>query len=179
MTTRSETLFRPTSPTLSGIAFAVAALAFGTIVGAWAFQLAGYPPCELCLKERIPYYGGVPLALLTGVLVLRGRQSVVPAGFAALVLVFAAGAVLAGYHAGVEWHFWPGPASCTGSVSAPAKVEDFLHQLQTTTVVRCDAAALRIAGLSLAGWDAAVSALLVLLACVGFVRSQRASSRAC
>ena len=173
VTARSETLFRPTSMGPSGIAFAIAAIGFATIAGAWAFQAAGYAPCELCLKERIPYYGGIPLALVTGFLALRRRGSLLPAGFAALTLVF--GAVMAGYHAGVEWHFWPGPASCTGAVIAPAKVEDFLHQLQTASVVRCDAAALRIAGLSLAGWDAAVSALLAGLAGLGFVRSQRAS----
>lgn len=175
VTARSETLFRPTSMGPSGIAFAIAAIGLATIAGAWAFQAAGYEPCELCLKERIPYYGGIPLALVTGFLALRRRWSLLPAGFAALALIFAAGAVLAGYHAGVEWHFWPGPASCTGTVNAPAKVEDFLHQLQTASVVRCDAAALRIAGLSLAGWDAAVSTLLAGLAGLGFVRSQRAS----
>ena len=61
-----------------------------------------------------------------------GDRGLLPAGFGALTLVFAAGAVLATYHAGVEWHLWAGPASCTGSFVAPAKVEDFLHQLQTS-----------------------------------------------
>lgn len=176
VTARPDPSSRPTELGSSGIAFAVAALAFATVAGAWAFQLAGYAPCELCLKERIPYYCGVPLALLTGVLSLRRRQSLLPAAFVALTVIFAAGAVLAGYHAGVEWGFWPGPASCTGGANVPTKVEDFLHQLQTVRVVRCDAAALHIAGLSLAGWNAAVSALLAVLAGFGFVRVQRFSS---
>ena len=178
VTARSETLSRPTFKGPSGIAFAIAAIGLATVAGAWAFQVAGYPPCELCLKERIPYYGGVPLALVAGLLALRMRASLLPACFVALALIFAAGALLAGYHAGVEWQFWPGPASCTGTVNAPAKVEDFLHQLQTASVVRCDAAALRIAGLSLAGWDAAVSALLAGLSVLALVRIRRRSARA-
>lgn len=149
------------------IAALIAALGGATIVAAWGFEWAGYAPCELCLKERIPYYAGVPLAVLTTFLAARGRRSLLPACFVGLAMIFAAGALLAGYHAGVEWRFWPGPASCTGSYTAPAKIEDFLRQLQTTNVVRCDAAALRVFGLSLAGWDALVCLALTLLALGG------------
>ena len=27
-----------------------------TIAGAWAFELAGYAPCPLCLQQRWPWY---------------------------------------------------------------------------------------------------------------------------
>lgn len=158
---------RPVSPGPLRIAVTIAILATATIVGAWAFEWAGYVPCELCLKERIPYYGGVPLALVVAILAWRGRASLLPAGFIGLVLIFGAGAVLAGYHAGVEWKFWPGPATCTGSVAAPANVQDFFNQLKTANVVRCDAAALRILGLSLAGWDCLVCLVLAGLAAAG------------
>ena len=85
------------------LAWAITGLAAFTIAGAWAFEWAGYPPCELCLKERIPYYGGVPLGALVATLAGRRRTGLLPAGFVALALVFAAGTVLAVYHAGVEW----------------------------------------------------------------------------
>ena len=155
------------------IAGFIVVLAAATILGAWGFELAGYVPCELCLKERVPFYAGVPLAALVMALALRRRAGLLQAGFAALVLIFAAGTGLAIYHAGVEWGFWPGPASCSGSFTAPAQVGDFLHQLQTTSVVRCDAAALRILGLSLAGWDAVVSAVLALAAAWGAGQDSR------
>ena len=157
------------------IAALIAALGGATIVAAWGFEWAGYAPCELCLKERIPYYAGVPLAVLTTFLAARRRTSLLPACFVGLAMIFAAGALLAGYHAGVEWQFWPGPASCTGSYTAPAKIEDFLRQLQTTNVVRCDAAALRVFGLSLAGWDALVCLALTLLALGGVLRTRHGS----
>ena len=48
---------------LAKIALLVALAAAATVGGAWLFQLAGYSPCELCLKQRVPYYVGVPLAV--------------------------------------------------------------------------------------------------------------------
>ena len=117
------------------LALAIGVLAFLTIAGAWGFELGGFHPCELCLKERVPYYAGVPLALVIARLAARGRSGLLAAGFAALALIFAAGAALATYHAGVEWSFWPGPASCSGSFNAPKAVGDFMHQLQTASVV--------------------------------------------
>ena len=44
---------------------------------------------------------------------------------------------------------------------------DFLKQLETTKVVRCDAVAIRILGLSLAGWNAVISAVMAALALLG------------
>ena len=43
-------------------ALAVGVPAFLTIGGAWVFQFAGYPPCDLCYLQRYAYYAGVPLA---------------------------------------------------------------------------------------------------------------------
>ena len=89
------------------------------------------------------------------------------ATLAGLVLIFAASAVFGAYHAGVEWGFWAGPTECTGALNRAASVEDFVKQLQTVKVVRCDSAALRILGLSLAGWNAIISAGLAALAVRG------------
>ena len=47
---------------------------------------------------------------------------------------------------------------------------DFLRQLQNVRVVRCDAVAIRILGLSLAGWNAVVSMGVVALALLGLLR---------
>jgi disulfide bond formation protein DsbB len=155
------------------IALVTAALALATIVGAWGFEWAGYAPCELCLKERIPYYAGIPLALVVAAIAHRGRAALSATGFIALALIFGAGAILAAYHAGIEWKFWPGPASCTGSFAPPSDVQDFFNQLKTATAVRCDAAALRILGLSLAGWDCLVCLVLTTFAVVGATRASR------
>ena len=156
-----------------GLAGAIAAVSFGTLAGAWVFQWAGYPPCELCLKGRVPHYAGIPLALVVAWLAERGRSALLPAGFLALTLIYAAGTLFALYHAGVEWHFWAGPASCTGSYAAAEKVGDFLQQLQRANVVRCDAPALKVLGLSLAAWNMLICLALTVLAGRGLSRALR------
>ena len=161
---------------LAAPALVTAIAAVVTIAAVWLLQNSGFAPCELCLKERLPFYWGVPLALLVVFLAQRGRTSLLPAGYAALAIVFLAGAALGVYHTGVEWKFWPGPSSCTGGFSAPAAVNDFLHQLQTTQVVRCDAPALHIAGLSLAAWNVVLCLALVAVAILGFVTADRAKT---
>ena len=75
------------------------------------------------------------------------------------------------YHAGVEWGLWPGPQDCTGALTKPPSIQDFLKQLETVKVVRCDAVAIRILGLSLAGWNAVISAGLVAVAGLGAARA--------
>jgi disulfide bond formation protein DsbB len=147
-------------------AAAVFLIAAATIGGAWAFQAAGYPPCELCLKQRYAYYAGVPLAALVALLAAYHEpRALVATGLALLALVFAASAVFGAYHAGVEWGFWPGPSGCTGEIAHSS--QSLLAQLDTIKVVRCDAAALRILGLSLAGWNALISLALAALAAAG------------
>lgn len=148
-------------------ALLVTAIALVTILGAWGFEAAGYLPCELCLKQRWAYYAGIPLGLAVALIAWRGPKSLHGPALALLALVFAASAVFGAYHAGVEWKFWPGPTDCTGTLSKADSMGDFMQQLQTTRVVRCDAVAIRILGLSLAGWNAVISAAMTAIALVG------------
>lgn len=149
------------------IALTILLIAAASIVGAWIFQVLGYAPCDLCLKERIPYYAGVALAGIALFLAARGPTSLLPAAFVGLALIFAASAMFGAYHAGVEWGFWPGPQDCTGPLDHAGSVADFLTQLQHVRVVRCDAVAIRVFGLSLAGWNAVISAALASAAALG------------
>lgn len=150
------------------IAAAALALALAAILGAWTFEAFGYLPCELCLKQRIPYYTGIPLAALTLWLAMKpGPHPALPAAFLGLAIIFYASMAFGIYHSGVEWGMWPGPAGCTGSMKAAASSADFLKQLETTRVVRCDEVAIRILGLSLAGWNAVVSCFIGIAAAVG------------
>ena len=149
------------------MALAILAIAAASITGAFIFEALGYAPCELCLKERIPYYAAIPIAVLTLFFAARGSKTLMRAAFVVLALIFAASAVFGAYHAGVEWGFWAGPTECTGALDRAASVSDFLKQLETVKVVRCDSAALRILGLSLAGWNAVISAGLAALAALG------------
>jgi len=149
------------------IALVIAIAAAATIVGAWIFQAFGYEPCELCLRQRYAYYGAVPLAAALALAARGPARGVVFAGMVALALIFAANAALGVYHAGVEWRWWAGPSGCTGVIAGPPNVADLLKELEHAKVVACDEAQLRILGLSLAGWNALISAALCALALRG------------
>jgi disulfide bond formation protein DsbB len=146
------------------LALAILLIASSSIAGAWIFEALGYAPCELCLKERIAYYAAIPIAGLAVLFTARGMNVLAHGLFLALVLIFAGSTVFGAYHAGVEWGFWPGPTECTGALARAATVADFLAQLQSVRPVRCDVPALKILGLSLAAWNAAISAGLAALA---------------
>ena len=149
------------------VAIFIAAVAAAVLAGAWIFQAFGYQPCELCLTQRYAYYGGVPLAAAVAYAAGGRARSVAFAGFVGLALIFAANCVLGIYHSGVEWRWWAGPTGCTGIIAGAPNVADFVKELQHAKVVACDEVQLRILGLSLAGWNALISAGLALVAVRG------------
>lgn len=149
------------------IALAISGLAALVLAGAWAFQVYGYAPCDLCLQQRWAYYIGAPLALAVAWSVSNGWRLLGFAGLLLLAALFFANSVFGVWHAGVEWGFWPGPAGCTGAFAPTGDMGDFLRSMEATRLVRCDEAALRIFGLSLAGWNALICAGLSGLALIG------------
>lgn len=171
MTVLDSVKTRRAGARLGGAAIFVLIVAAVTVAAAWAFELiGGYRPCPLCLIQRIPYYVVIPLAGLS--LVALATLRLRPAQF----LLFLAGITmlvsfgLGVYHAGIEWGFWPGPDTCGGATAAAGNVTDLLGQVQSERVVRCDAAAWRFFGLSFAGWNAVISALLALVALAAAAR---------
>src|SRR5580704_9797148 len=165
----TEALSPPLLMTPKRASLAVLLLALFAIGGARYSQLVwGLAPCELCLLQRWPYYIGVPFAAVTAALAFRAEPGKLVAMLLAfLALVFLVSAVLAAYHAGVEWGFWPGPSACTGQYAAPASTDDFLKSLDAGAAVRCDEAAIRILGLSLAGWNVLASLAVAGIAALG------------
>jgi disulfide bond formation protein DsbB len=152
-------------------ALAVFALSLATLLGAWYFQFVlGYPPCELCLDERIPYYIVIPLSLvLAWAAIAPAPRPLVSAGFGIILVAVLGGAALATYHAGVEWHFWAGPADCTGPLGDLSSGGSLLDQLSSIHVVRCDQAAWRFLGISLAGYNVLISLAMAAFAGYGLV----------
>ncbi|MBG1233733.1 disulfide bond formation protein B [Aestuariivirga litoralis] len=135
----------------------VFAITLATILGAWGFQFAGYPPCELCLAQRYAYYAAVPLSLLF-LLIGRDNPRMMRIGLILLGLIMLGSCIFGIFHAGVEWKFWQGPTACTGGGELTG-----LPDL-TKKAVMCDQPAIRILGLSLAGWNAVVSAITSYIA---------------
>jgi disulfide bond formation protein DsbB len=147
-------------------ALAIFVIATATLGGAWFFQyVLRYPPCPLCLEERIPYHIVIPLSLLMLIAALVGApHKLLATGFAVIGIVVLCGAALSIYHAGVEWRFWQGPTDCSGPISDIKTGGALLSQLQKINVVRCDEAAWRLFGISLAGYNALISLLMAAIA---------------
>ncbi len=88
---------------------------------------------------------------------LRGRPGVALGVAATSSLAILSGAGLAGYHVGVEQHWWEGLTSCGGAVGMPTSVEVLRQQIMSSLVVRCDEVAWSLFGISMAGYNFLIS----------------------
>ncbi len=162
--------FARTQP-VAAAAIAVASIGVATVAGFLFFQFVlGYPPCPLCLEQRIAFYVAIPLAvmILLGVSVGASRKVLLLALLAiAAAMVWNAG--LGVYHSGIEWKWWPGPQDCSGPTTSFGSASSLLNRLQNIRVVRCDEAAWRFLGLSLAGYNVLISLALAAVALWGAV----------
>lgn len=126
-------------------------------------RFAGLAPCALCLHQREAYWIAAALAALA-LLVRRmdGAEMANRALNLLLTFAFIGGAIVAGFHMGVEYKWWPGLPSCTG-VSSNSVPTDLLGALsQPINVVACDEAAWIFLGLSMAGWNMLISLKLAI-----------------
>ena len=151
----------PLDKILVGLSFV---LALATIAGAWGSQLIGHlVPCELCLEQRMAYYWGVPVLALILLLWNRLPLTVWYIAMAAAAGIFVWSAYMGGYHAGVEWGFWPGPTACTGT-GGDLSFGD-LSSGTIDKVIPCDQVQWRdpVLKFSLAGYNALLSAGIVVM----------------
>jgi disulfide bond formation protein DsbB len=136
----------------------VAAASLGTaFVAQYGY---GLQPCHLCLLQRLPW-GAVLFLGVMGLLPAvppEARRNIVWLCAA----LFAANAVLAAYHAGVEYKWWPGPTSCTGG-RQEFTLESLAAALNKPSAISCEEAAIRVMGISMAGANAILCAVLAVV----------------
>jgi disulfide bond formation protein DsbB len=117
----------------------------------------GLIPCVLCWWQRYPYWGilAAGLALLACVQRLSSRGRAITLSVTALTLLGGAG--LAGFHVGVEQHWWEGLTTCGGGNIGRGSLEDQLAAIMAAPVVRCDEVAWSLFGISMAGYNLILS----------------------
>lgn len=153
-------------------ALLVALLAAAAPLFAWGsetwFDLV---PCELCLWQRWPYWAAAALALGAH---FAARRALLWA--TALASLVAAG--IAGFHAGVEFAWWPSPLpGCAAAVGGTGmSVEEMMQALRPVPTKPCDKPAYLIPGvpLSMAALNLIYGLSLAGLALVIAERNRRA-----
>ncbi|WP_218823812.1 disulfide bond formation protein B [Inquilinus limosus] len=149
---------------LSWLTAALGVVVLGTVLASQ--YLGGLQPCELCLYQRWPWGAAIVLGLLAAVIRPARRVLVLLAG-----LVILLGGLLAVYHAGVEYGWFPGFTSCTSAISAGGSVATLRDQLLNAPVVRCDVPGFVLFGISMAGYNAILSVIAGLVLLVAGLRS--------
>lgn len=146
-----------------------AALASALILGgAYFFEFVlGYAPCALCYDQRHIHQAVIGVGLVTGTLFhfVPGTRRFAWAACLLIAAIYVYSAGFAAWHAGIEYNWWEGPASCTmaGNVEVTSADLDALLNGGGDPIVLCDEAAWTLFGISMAGYNALMSAVLAVL----------------
>ena len=133
---------------------ALLAVPAALLAGALGFQyLGGLAPCEMCLWQRWALLAAFAVAAVAW-LARKPRWLLVIAALAVL-----GNADIAIFHAGVEQHWWQGLTACTAP-PLTGSTADIMGQIMAQPLVRCDAIAWSLWGLSMAAWNALISLAL-------------------
>ncbi|HLJ51898.1 MAG TPA: disulfide bond formation protein B [Rhizomicrobium sp.] len=149
------------------VALFAGGVALALIIGALFFQyVLDYPPCEMCHWQRWPHIAAATLGI-GGWFLLQRRvlqaPAALPLAILTLLLIVTSG-MIGVFHAGVEWQWWPGPSACTTGYVFTGKLD------LNAPVPRCDVAAWRLFGISMAGYNAVISLGAAALGAVLLVR---------
>ncbi len=120
-------------------------------------------PCLLCLHQREVYWAALSVSVIA--IIIRhfnSSKSMARAFDALLAIVFLASALVAGFHFGVEQHWWKGLAGCSGGTIDPnLNILDSLSK--PMAAVSCDKIPWSFIGISMAGWNVLISLFLAIL----------------
>ena len=159
------TLMQITPRTAIAATLALSLIVIGTVL--FSQYVQGYQPCELCLRERLPWYVAIGLGIVG--LAAPSRWML---GLIALAWLVSAGLGL--HHVGVEQHWWLGPQACTGGASGANSIEELRAMMHAQQFVQCDAITWRVFGLSMATYNFLFSLAAGLAAAVVTMRLNRA-----
>ena len=122
----------------------------GVLIAQYGF---GLPPCPLCWWQR---WAWLAIGVLSVLSLISPNQTAKKMAFSAAWLGLIIGGAVAFWHSGIEYHWWRGPADCTGDLQT-SDPEALLNALTATPTIRCDQAAWTFYGISLAGFNVIIS----------------------
>ena len=140
-------------------------VSFLAIIFALYYQyFENYPPCELCIYQRIPYI----LIILFSIIYFFSRLfkyiSVL------LIFLFLSSFALALTHFGVEKGLWQISSSCSNATQEFDNIDQLRAFLSTVPITKCDEVTWSFAGISMAGYNLIYSLINILVTLYFFKR---------
>lgn len=131
-------------------------------------------PCPLCLQQREVYWAAIAVSLF-GLFLMRFLKTPLSLRLvnSALTVIFLIGTAIAVYHAGVEWAFWEGPSDC--AVDSVDLSFDAMTLDEPQKVVSCTEPLWSLFGLSMAAYNALISAVLTILSALFTLKGHQKS----
>ncbi|MGY9025717.1 MAG: disulfide bond formation protein B [Candidatus Pelagibacterales bacterium] len=138
------------------------AIALIALVAVYILQyLFGLAPCEMCIKERYPYYL-IGIIAFVSVCVNFQKSLLLTITKITYISLSLIGFLYATYHVGIERKLWVGKSGCSGN-SMDLNIEALSTQLLNAPIVRCDEPTVLLSLISIAELNALVMLGLLIL----------------
>ena len=131
--------------------FSLAALT-SALIAEFYFNLA---PCEMCLKQREPYY--IIILGFIFIAILKWQRRIW--FYLGVQLISIYGLFYSVWHVGIENQLLPGPAGCSSGLNTTNNILSLKEQILAKPVIDCEDIAWSILGLS----AATINSLLLFL----------------
>ena len=116
-------------------------------------------PCELCLKQRHPYYFIIGLILISFFIPISYKIYF----FLLIQLSSLYGLFYAFWHVGVENNFLKGPSGCSTGLDVSSNTVDLKEQILSKQVISCDEVVWSFFGLSAASINTIILLVIFIL----------------
>ena len=116
-------------------------------------------PCELCLKQRHPYYLIIGLIIINFLIPISYKTYL----FLLIQLSSLYGLFYAIWHVGVENKILKGPSGCSAGLDVSSNTVDLKEQILSKQVVSCDEVVWSFFGLSAASINTIILLVIFIL----------------
>tara|TARA_S200000501_G_scaffold363264_1_gene393865 strand:- start:36733 stop:37191 length:459 start_codon:yes stop_codon:yes gene_type:complete len=123
------------------------------LISVHLIELIGYEACDLCLKQRWAWY----VSLFFAIVSFFTASNISKILLMLISIILFLNALFAGWHSGIEWGLWDGIETCNSSAKFDSN--NLINILKQNSIPACGDTALRIFGISLAGYNFIISVL--------------------
>tara|TARA_Y100000590_G_C15316556_1_gene862266 strand:- start:168 stop:644 length:477 start_codon:yes stop_codon:yes gene_type:complete len=128
---------------------------FGIFFALYVEYILNYPPCVLCIYQRIPYVVAIFVSF-AGYNYFKNNKILI-----LIFMIFLISALISGYHYGIEKDIFEEFSGCSASTVDIINKEELLKSLKNNTI-SCKDVNFKLLGFSLAGINFIFSILIAI-----------------